>query len=51
MRELELRIAEDWQKLIDKNTGVVIAEGHHLDAIDVLEALGFEYSVVDVEED
>lgn len=50
MRELELRIAEDWQELVDKNTGVVIAEDHRLDVIDVLKALDFKYSIINMEE-
>lgn len=45
MQNLVLKISEDWEQLIDKDTGEVLCESHKLDAEDVLFALGFRFEI------
>lgn len=50
MNNLILRVSEDYEWIVDKNTGKIIAEGHKLTAEDVLFALGYRFEIEEVDE-
>lgn len=50
MDNLILRVSEDYEWIVDKNTGEILAEGHKLTAEDVLFALGYRFEIEEVDE-
>lgn len=51
MDNIILRVAEDYEWIVEKNTGRVIAEGHKLTAEDVLFALGYRFEIEEVDDE
>lgn len=47
VKNVMLRVSakDDYEWLIDRDTGKVLAEAHKLDAEDVLWALGYKFSI------
>lgn len=50
MDNIILRVSEDYEWIINKYTGEVIAEGHKLTAEEVLFALGYRFEIEEVDD-
>lgn len=47
MMNLQLIIEDDYETILNKDTGEVICEGHKLAAEDVLFALGYRFEIIE----
>lgn len=50
MDNIILKVSEDYEWIIDKSTGEIIAEGHKLTAEEVLFALGYRFEIEEVDD-
>ena len=51
MRELIFRHCDEWEEIVDKETGQILISGHKLDAEDVLYSLGYKFDMEEIKED